>query len=198
MGRAARLASWLPNLLRLAWWGWVTPLAERESLTVHQAVVLGDEGVLLAVRHDLRGWELPGGSALPGETSEQAVVREVAEETGLSIAVEAHVGDYHRSGFRPHTARVHRGRVVGGALRPSDETPAVAWFSPNDLPSTLFPWYRGPLADALAGRTTPALVHEHQGWRHIAAGLWIDAVQRWRGPEDPTPPSLGSGARGSD
>ncbi|MEM7412492.1 MAG: NUDIX domain-containing protein [Myxococcota bacterium] len=198
MGRGARLAACLPSYLRLAWWGLVSPRVERDPLTVHQAVVLGPEGVLLTVRHDLQGWELPGGAALPGETTAEAVQREVREETGLEVEAIAHVGDYHRSGFRPHCARVHRCEVRGGELAPSAETPALAWFSPNALPPTLFPWYRGPLADALAARPEPVEQHEHQGWRHILAGMAIDLAMRWRGPERDTPPSLGSGALGSD
>ena len=80
------------------------------------------------------------------------------------------MGDYCRSGFRPHTARVYRCRVAGGALRASAETPAVAWFDPIALPRALFPWFRGPLADALAELPEPVVVRERQGWRHVLAG----------------------------
>ena len=182
MGRLLRLAAILPSHARIAWWGLVAPRREREPLVVHQAVIVGDDGIALALRRELRGWELPGGRALPGETAEEALRREVAEETGLAVEIESLVGEYHRSGFRPHTARVYRCRAVGGALRASAETPAVAWFDPIALPRTLFPWFRGPLADALAKLPEPVEVHERQGWRHVAAGLAIDLAMRWRGP----------------
>jgi len=181
MGRALRLAAALPSYAALAWWGLVAPRRERTPLVVHQAVIVGDSGVALAMRRELRGWELPGGRALPGESADDALRREVDEETGLAVEIEAFVGEYHRSGFRPHTARVYRCGVIGGALRPSAETPAVAWFDPIALPRTLFPWFRGPLADALAELPEPVTVNEHQGWRHVLAGLAIDVAGRWQG-----------------
>jgi 8-oxo-dGTP diphosphatase len=181
MGRALRLAAALPSYAGLAWWGLVAPRRERAPLVVHQAVIVAGEGVLLTMRHDLHGWELPGGAALAGEAGEAALRREVAEETGLAVEIDALVGEYQRSGFRPHTARVYRCRVAGGALRASAETPALAWFDPIALPHTLFPWYRGPLADALAELPEPVVIQEHQGWRHVLAGMAIDLAMRWRG-----------------
>jgi 8-oxo-dGTP pyrophosphatase MutT (NUDIX family) len=38
----------------------------------------------LMVRHITRGWELPGGSLLPGEEVELGALRELQEETGMS------------------------------------------------------------------------------------------------------------------
>jgi 8-oxo-dGTP pyrophosphatase MutT (NUDIX family) len=183
VSRLRRLLAALPNYLRIAWWGLVAPRGERVPLVVHQAVIVGEQGVALAMRAELCGWELPGGTALPGESGEAALRREVEEETGLAVEVIAHVGDYRRTGFRPHTASVYRCRVLGGALRGSSESPAVAWFDPIALPHTLFPWFRGPLADALAELPEPVALHERQGWRHVLAGLSIDLAGRWRGPQ---------------
>ncbi|KUM99398.1 methyltransferase [Streptomyces yokosukanensis] len=46
------------------------------------AVLLGPQGLLLG-RHRLGTRELPGGTVEPGESLQEAVVRELAEETGL-------------------------------------------------------------------------------------------------------------------
>jgi 8-oxo-dGTP pyrophosphatase MutT (NUDIX family) len=178
-GLARRLAAAFPAYARIAWWGLAAPRAPgAQALLVVQAVILRDAQVLLAVRSDLRGWELPGGTPHPGESDARALAREVREETGLDVEILRCVGDYERSGFRPHLARVFACRAVGGAERPSDETPRLRWFDVGRLPATLFPWFRGPLADALAGRAEPVARREHQGVARVLAGLAIDLRMR--------------------
>jgi len=178
-GLCRRLSAALPAYARIAWWGLVAPRAPgAQALLVVQAVILRDAQVLLAVRSDLRGWELPGGTPHPGESDARALAREVREETGLDVEILRHVGDYERSGFRPHLARVFACRAVGGAERASEETPCLRWFDVGHLPATLFPWYRGPLVDALAGHGEPVSRREHQGAARVLAGLAIDLRMR--------------------
>jgi len=174
-----RLAAALPAYAWIAWWGIAAPrLPGAQALLVVQAVILREGRVLLAVRSDLRGWELPGGNLQPGESDTAALAREVHEETGLRVEVERRVGDYERTGFRPHVARVFVCRVLGGSERPSSETPRLGWFDAGSPPSTLFPWYREPLADALAGDAAPVARCERQGLRQVLAGLAIDLRMR--------------------
>ncbi|MCE9584750.1 MAG: 8-oxo-dGTP diphosphatase MutT [Planctomycetes bacterium] len=63
-------------------------------MTVHGAigvVVRGDGRILIGKRpagkHLAGYWEFPGGAVEPGETPDQAVVRELLEETGVTIRV---------------------------------------------------------------------------------------------------------------
>jgi ADP-ribose pyrophosphatase YjhB (NUDIX family) len=171
----------LPSYARIAWWGLAAPrLTEREGLVVHQGVVLADDGrVLLALRSELQGWELPGGEALPGESGEQAVAREIREETGVAVDVEACVAEYARTGFRPHLARIYRCRAREGAQpRAGDDTRSAAFFELSALPDALFPWCRGPLADALAPGSSLLRRQEHQGVTTILAALVIDLRMR--------------------
>ena len=186
--RAGRLFGGLSDYIRTAWWGIVSPrVTESRPLVIAQAVILREEPpirVLLSVRSDLFGWELPGGTLEIGEDARVAVVREVREETGLEVEPVEHVGDWVRRGFRPHTARVYRCRVVGGHEVPSHETPRLGWFDVEAPPDALFSWYREPLRVALAPRDEPFHREEVQGISTIWNAMKIDLAMRWRGLPD--------------
>jgi ADP-ribose pyrophosphatase YjhB (NUDIX family) len=153
-------------------------VGRRGPVAVYQAVILSGERILLAVRRDLRGWELPGGHLQAGESSEEGLIREVREETGHAVSIERRVGTYVRTGFRPHTASVFLCRVAGGELRPSFETPVLRWFDVDAMPDTLFPWFREPIADALAARPEPVSRCIYQGVAAVWAGFKLDQRMR--------------------
>lgn len=116
----------------------------------------GNNQVLLELREDLRIWALPAGHLEPGESYEQAAIREVKEETGYEIELERIVGDYWRPQF-PHGGnqmRVFTGRVVGGDPTEHDwESLQVRWFPVDALPKRLFSLSREHIQDALAHST---------------------------------------------
>jgi len=63
------------------------------------AIVIEDDRVLLVRRNHpprLGQWSVPGGAVELGEAMEAAVVREVAEETGLAISPVAHIKTLER------------------------------------------------------------------------------------------------------
>ncbi|MBA2390072.1 MAG: NUDIX domain-containing protein [Geodermatophilaceae bacterium] len=66
------------------------------------AIVVDAGHRLLLIRRgrppDVGCWSLPGGRIEPGETPRQAVIREVAEETGLIVVPDRLVGRVERDG----------------------------------------------------------------------------------------------------
>jgi 8-oxo-dGTP pyrophosphatase MutT (NUDIX family) len=97
-------------------------------------------------RLDRRGrlrWSLPKGHVEAGETTEQAAIREVAEETGICGRITARLGSVDYT-FTVEGRRVHK-RVhhflmvaVGGELSDADvEVTEVAWVPLDELDERL-------------------------------------------------------------
>ena len=104
----------------------------RHSVSVAAAIV-DEGGQLLAVRRRDNGhWEPPGGILELDETIQAGLVREVREETGLEVELEALSGVY-KNMRRGIVALVFRCRIVGGELRPTQEAEQVSWLSPDDV-----------------------------------------------------------------
>lgn len=60
----------------------------------HVFVICLFHGQWLLTKHKKRGWEFPGGKRESGETLEEAVRREVNEETGANIKTLTFIGEY--------------------------------------------------------------------------------------------------------
>jgi 8-oxo-dGTP pyrophosphatase MutT (NUDIX family) len=116
------------------------------SLVVAVAALVRDaEGRVLMIRRSDNGrWALPGGAQDIGETTREAAVREVLEETGISIEITGisgiysdprHVIAYDDGEVRQEFSIVFRGRPVDdAAARTSEESTEVAWVEPVDVP----------------------------------------------------------------
>ncbi len=179
--RGGLLLRLVPDYARIAWWGLVSPrVGEHGPLRIVQGVVLDGSQVLLAVRRELRGWELPGGRLAEAESDQTALAREIREETGIEVEVGQRIGEYHRTGFRPHVAHVYRCTPRSGSIEPSPETPLVRWWPQSALPATLLPWCRAPLEDAVrAGE--PVVRHERNDLRQIWQAFRGDWAMRTSG-----------------
>jgi 8-oxo-dGTP diphosphatase len=94
------------------------------------AVCISDENLLLArwVGPQGKKWTMPGGGVEHGEDPYDAVIREVAEETGYTVEIDRLLGVHStnlprlprlRRDTDVHSIRLlYRARVVGGRLRP--------------------------------------------------------------------------------
>ncbi|MBX3313196.1 MAG: NUDIX hydrolase [Actinobacteria bacterium] len=101
----------------------------------------GGVGVELLVVHRPRydDWSLPKGKLDPGETWEEAALREVHEETGYRCHLGEEVGQvsYRDRKDRPKLVRYWAMRVVGGGFEPNDEVDELRWLAPADAAAIL-------------------------------------------------------------
>lgn len=133
------------------------------SLSARVIIVNADRQVLLlrrspASKHYAGKWEFPGGKTDPGETFDEALLREVAEETGLTIALGRVLGA--GEGELPDRRVVHlflEGKQTGGTVRLSPEHDEFQWVPASRLPDCdLAPPFR-QIAGAFAAGEGPRM-----------------------------------------
>lgn len=112
---------------------WVEPGAPRYVV----GAALLHRGRVLAARRsgpaDLAGrWEFPGGKAEPGETEEQALERELAEELGVRArALHPLPGSWQvRPGLE---LRIWAAELLSGEPQPLQDHSELRWLGPGEL-----------------------------------------------------------------
>ena len=120
------------------------------------AIIFDREGrVLLGHRRDMDMWNLPGGRIEAGEMPDEAIIREVLEETGLCVRAEKLVGIYSKPD-KDELIFLFRCTITSGELQQiTPETDANRFFPPDALPANLISKHRERIADALAGHARP-------------------------------------------
>lgn len=130
-------------------------MPKRISLVVACALVDEDNRVLIAKRPEGRHmgglWEFPGGKVEPGETPEEALIRELAEELGIDVThsclapltFASHDYDRFHLLMPLYICRQWNGEVEG------KEGQELAWVRPNRLSGYEMPPADEPLKATL-------------------------------------------------
>lgn len=94
-------------------------------------------------------WSLPGGRIEPGETDAEALVREMREETGLTVQAGPLIGTVRRPARDADVLdiRDYAATVTGGTLRAGDDAAEARWVTPSELGSL-------PITDGLVEALT--------------------------------------------
>ncbi|ANC19761.1 NUDIX hydrolase [Bacillus cereus] len=114
------------------------------------AVIKNGQGDILFQYPGGEYWSLPAGAIEPGETPEEAVVREVWEETGLKVQVKKQKGVFGGEEFRYTYANgdqveyivvVVECEITSGKLKSIDgESLKLQYFSFSEKPTLALPY----------------------------------------------------------
>jgi 8-oxo-dGTP pyrophosphatase MutT (NUDIX family) len=127
------------------------------------AAIFDEQGrVLLTKRSDNGQWCLPSGAVDPGESAAEACIREVVEETGLSVRVKRLVGVYsdpdkiivYADGNKFQIVALHfEVEVIGGNLGLSNETSDFRYFTAEEIQDMeIMGNHKDRIADTLANQ----------------------------------------------
>ncbi|WP_230163848.1 NUDIX hydrolase [Roseomonas sp. CECT 9278] len=114
-------------------------MSESRNLGAFCLVRNHDDFILLVRRaYGDGGWSLPGGSVERGEDIEQALRREVFEESGVTLLdVNLVSAFYSRLNYSVAFVYYASGSYLAPTFVPGGEIAAVEWFKPSVLPTGL-------------------------------------------------------------
>lgn len=109
-----------------------------------------DGNLLLQEKASGEGWSLPAGAIEPGETPQEAIIREVVEETGLTVAPTTILGVFGGTEFRYSYPNGHQVEYVVTLFKcevladqgfwTDNETRSLEYFARDDMPPLALPY----------------------------------------------------------
>jgi 8-oxo-dGTP diphosphatase len=113
------------------------PTADEVRAAGGVVVRAGRVAIVHRPRYD--DWSLPKGHVDPGESFEQAALREVHEEAGLRCLLGAELEPvrYRDRHARPKLVRYWVMEVVAGEFAPNDEVDELRWVTPAEAEQLL-------------------------------------------------------------
>jgi 8-oxo-dGTP diphosphatase len=126
---------------------------QSDKPAIAAAVIIQDGRLLLVRRRVTEGslsWQFPAGQVEPGESPEDAAVRETFEETGLVVAARRIIGDRVHPATKRQMFYVEADAIAGTAqVADQDELDAVAWVKSSEISEYIpYPFY-GPVQEHL-------------------------------------------------
>lgn len=106
--------------------------------------------ILIIKKRNIPVWVLPGGGIDPGESPEDAIIREVLEETGLKVHITKKIGEYAPQNRLSSFTHLYECRPLSGNLITGPETKDLDFFSIDQLPIKRIPHtFRYYIQDAI-------------------------------------------------
>lgn len=111
-------------------------------------IVYLENQIVLVKRRDIPIWVLPGGGIDAGETPEQAIIREIKEETGLTAKIRRKSAEYTPLNHFCAFTHVYECDVTMGVMTVTEETCDIGAFSVDETPSDFFFLHKDWLIDS--------------------------------------------------
>lgn len=137
----------------------MTEQTPKHSVSVAGIVINDRDEVLVIKRRDNGHWEMPGGILELNETFEEGVIREIREETGMTVTIDRLTGVY-KNMTQGIVALVFRCIPGEESPRPTKESAEVQWVSCDQVRDSMNPAFAIRVHDAF---DSPASFRIHDG-----------------------------------
>ena len=140
------------------------------------ALIIKDDRILFQRRTDNGKWGLIGGLVEMNETYEQAALREIREETGLEVRLEAFLGIFHNhnmvwsNGDAAHViAAMFTARIISGEPRIDEESYELRFFGKSEIPELFAEDHIAAMDAYFRGVRMPLLQENVYSGKHVGS-----------------------------